>query len=138
MLHTMKVRCIRALILMLVGSRAVAQDTDRGTLASPELWEPLLRMGISLVLVLGVLGGCVWLAKRLRRGGAFQGGLIQITGGISLGGRDKVVLLKVGDEEILVGVSPAGMRPLHVLPSKAEPKQFENFMEQTQTLERRP
>lgn len=94
-------------------------------------------MGLSLVLVLAALAGCVWLVKRLRHGGAFQGGLIQITGGISLGGRDKVVLLKVGDEEILVGVSPTGMRPLHVLPSKAEPKQFEAFMEQTQTLERR-
>lgn len=137
MLPQLNSRYLHALPLLFAGNHALAQDSDRGTLASPELWEPLLRMGLSLVLVLVVLGGCVWLAKRLRHGGGFQGGLIQIISGISLGGRDKVVLLRVGEEEILVGVSPAGMRPLHVMPSKAEPKQFEEFMEQTQTLERR-
>ncbi len=137
MLAWLRNHCWQALPLVFIGSHALAQDAERGALASQDMWEPLLRMGLSLILVLAILAGCAWLAKRLRRGGAFQGGLIQITGGISLGGRDKVVLLRVGDDEILVGVSPSGMHPLHVLPSKAEPKQFEAFMEQTQTLERK-
>lgn len=130
-------RCRLLLLLLLIAGNAIAQTADRGKLAGEDIWEPLLRMGLSLGLVLAVLAGCAWLAKRLRRGGAFQGGLIKITGGLSLGGRDKVVLLRVGEEEILVGISPAGMRPLHVLQHKAEPKEFTEFLEQTQTLERR-
>ena len=86
--------------------------------------------------MLGIFLGA-WLAKRMRNGGAFQGGVIQVISGLSLGGREKVVLLRVADEQVLVGISPAGMRALHVLHSKPEPKEFDEFMEQTQALERR-
>lgn len=126
-----------ALGALLISGQAMAQAADRGALAGDEIWQPVLRMGLSLIVVLAVLAGCAWAAKRLRRGGAFQGGLIQITGGLSLGGRDKVVLLRVGGDELLVGVSPSGMRLLHVLNRKAEPKEFDDFLEQTQSLERR-
>lgn len=75
---------------------------------------PLIRMVLSLTAVLAVLGVVAWLAKRFR-GGQLQGGLIQIVSGLSLGPKEKVVLLRVGEEEILVGMSPAGMQQLHVL-----------------------
>ena len=75
---------------------------------------PLIRMVLSLAAVLALVGVLAWLAKRFR-GGQLQGGLIQIVSGLSLGPKDRVVLLRVGDEEILVGMSPAGMRPLHVM-----------------------
>lgn len=75
---------------------------------------PLVRMLLSLVAVLGVLGVCAWLARRVR-GTQIQGGLIQIVSGLSLGPKEKVVLLRVGDDEVLVGLSAAGMQPLHVM-----------------------
>ncbi len=75
---------------------------------------PLLRMVLSLALVLGLVGAFAWLAKRFR-GGQLQGGLIQIVSGLSLGPKERVVLLRVGDEEVLVGLSPAGMSRLHVM-----------------------
>lgn len=94
---------------------------------SAVLWGPALRMIVSLAGVLALLGVCAWAARRLRAGGRLGGGLIQIVSGLSLGGREKVVLLRVGDEEILVGISPAGMRPLHVL--KGHGKTFAELME---------
>lgn len=84
---------------------------------------PLLRMVFSLLAVLAVLGVCAWLARRVR-GSQLNGGLIQIVSGLSLGPKEKVVLLRVGDEEVLVGMSAAGMQPLHVLGQPTTPQRF--------------
>ena len=50
-----------------------------------------------------------------------RSGLIEVVSGISLGTREKVVLLRVGREQVLVGVSPAGMRTLHVIRNPETP-----------------
>jgi len=84
---------------------------------------PLLRMALSLMAVLALVALCAWLARRLRST-QLQGGLIQIVSGLSLGPKEKVVLLRVGEEEILVGLSQAGLQPLHVLGESATPQKF--------------
>jgi flagellar protein FliO/FliZ len=50
---------------------------------------------------------------------------IRIIDGLSIGTRERVVLLGVDDQKVLVGISPGGMRPLHVFASDAT----ENFNE---------
>lgn len=119
------------LFIALLGSLPqllLAAEAEAGASAA-DLWAPALRMILSLGAVLAVLAACVWLAQRLRNGGAFKTGLIEVVSGISLGGREKVVLLRVGGEEILVGISPAGMRALHVLKSEARAAEFADYME---------
>ena len=98
------------------GHATVSAAPDAASLAAP-----LVRMVLSLAAVLGVVWGLAWLAKRLRQGGAARAGMIEILSGVSLGTRDKVVLLRVGGEQVLVGVSPAGMRALHVIRDGAPP-----------------
>lgn len=133
----MRPSLIALLILLACMSAGPALAQQPGAAPATDIWEPALRMVLSLGAVLAVLAGCVWLARRLRDGGAFRGGLIRVVSGISLGGRDKVVLLQVGEEQVLVGVSAAGMRPLHVLrnTTSAEPRRFDEYLEATQTLE---
>ncbi len=130
-----RTRTIRSgIALMALSSCSVAAATD-ATAITPEIWGPAVRMVLSLGAVLAVLAGCAWFAKRLRDGGRFKSGIIEVVSGISLGGRDKVVLLRVGTDEVLVGISPTGMRPLHVLRERAEPREFEQYLEATQTME---
>ena len=64
--------------------------------------------------MLALVASCAWVLRRFR-GGQLQGGLIQIVSGLSLGPKERVVLLRVGDEEVLVGLTPAGINPLHVM-----------------------
>ena len=123
---------IALLALAFCSGAAAAADTPG---VSVDIWGPALRMVLSLGDVLAVLAGCAWLAKRLRGGGRFKSGVIEVVSGISLGGRDKVVLLKVGSEEVLIGISPTGMCPLHVLKERPEPREFEQYLESTQTME---
>lgn len=72
-------------------------------------------MFLSLLAVLVVLAGFVWSARWLRQRQTSPGEPIEIVSGVSLGAKERVVLLRVGDEQVLVGVSPAGMRRLHVI-----------------------
>src|SRR5262245_53363853 len=63
---------------------------------------PALRMVLSLGAVLALVAGLAWVAQRLRAGGGLKSGLIEIVSGVSLGAREKVVLLRVGQEQVLV------------------------------------
>jgi flagellar protein FliO/FliZ len=107
-------------------SEAVTPPTG---VTNTDLWAPTLRMILGLGGVLVVLGVLAFIAKRLRQGNAFKSGMIEIVSGVSLGGREKVVLLRVGEDEILVGMSPSGMRPLHVMHrTVVEPAEFDTYM----------
>jgi flagellar protein FliO/FliZ len=71
-----------------------------------------------MLAVLLLLGGLAWL---LRRSGRFTSGVhgaLQILGGVSMGARERIVLLQVGKQQLLVGVAPGRIQTLHVL---AEP-----------------
>jgi flagellar protein FliO/FliZ len=89
--------------------------TAGGGLATGDLVGATLRMAAGLAVVLGLLGVAAWASRRFRISGRLRSGLIEVESGISLGAREKVVLLKVGNEQVLVGISPAGMRTLHVI-----------------------
>lgn len=69
-----------------------------------------LALVVALILVLGVV-----LRGRGPLGGSAAGGALQIRAQLALGPRERVVVLRVGDEDILLGVSPAGVRALHLL-----------------------
>jgi flagellar protein FliO/FliZ len=101
------------------------------TTDSSGLVGPAVRMLASLAAVLALVAALAWIAQKLRNGTRARGGLIEILSGVSLGTRDKVVLLRVGEEQVLVGVSPAGMRALHVIrDGAARPPSFQAHMEQ--------
>ncbi|MFW2404797.1 MAG: flagellar biosynthetic protein FliO [Gammaproteobacteria bacterium] len=126
-----------SLALSLPGAEALAETgATAGGLAdgtnAADMWGPALRMLGSLIAVLAIVGALAWVAQRLKNGGHLQSGLIQVVSGVSLGNRDKVVLLRVNDEEILVGVGPSGMRSLHVMQARPSTPKFSDVMDATE------
>jgi flagellar protein FliO/FliZ len=111
-----------------VAATAATAPVAGGGLASGDLVGASLRMVGGLLVVLGLLGLVAWFSRRFRIGQRLRGGVIEVTSGLSLGAREKVVLLRVGTEQVLVGVSPAGMRTLHVLKEPA-PAEFNSHLE---------
>lgn len=112
------------------GTQTAAQPVPGG-LPAGSLTGWTLRMALMLGLVLALVGGLAWLAQRLRSGGHLKSGLIEVVSGISLGSREKVVLLRVGGEQVLVGVTPSGMRTLHVMSGTAADRpSFASHLEQ--------
>ncbi len=70
---------------------------------------------VGLVVVLVFIGVLVWLLRRFGRFDTAAQGNLQILGGLSVGTRERVLLVKVADTELLLGVAPGRVQTLHVL-----------------------
>lgn len=75
----------------------------------------LVQLIIGLVLVLVCIIALAWFAKRFRYLQSSPAGSMQILGGISMGARERVVLMQVGSTRLLLGVAPGRINTLHVL-----------------------
>ena len=76
----------------------------------------LLRVVLALIVVLAAVLAAAWLARRMRAlsGGGGTAGL-QMLAQLPLGTRERAVLVRVGDCQVLIGVAPGNVRTLHVL-----------------------
>lgn len=71
---------------------------------------------LALVLVVGLILLLAWLAKRMPGlGGASGNPALRIVGSLALGPRERVVVVAVGDTQLLLGVGAGGTRTLHTL-----------------------
>jgi flagellar protein FliO/FliZ len=77
-----------------------------------------LEVTFALLLVLGVIALLAWLARRMQRisGGVGGRDRIQMLGDRSVGPKERLVLVRIGDTDILVGVAAGNVRMLHVFP----------------------
>jgi flagellar protein FliO/FliZ len=74
--------------------------------------------GLLLIVVLMFAGA--WL---FRRGGGLQAmarGPVKLIGGVSVGARERVLVLEVADTWLVVGVAPGQVRALHTM-ARQEP-----------------
>ncbi|WP_126453795.1 flagellar biosynthetic protein FliO [Sulfuriflexus mobilis] len=75
----------------------------------------LAQVALGLLLVLCLILAVAWLLKRVGGFSVSGNGALKILGGLSMGARERVVLMQVGEEQILIGVSPGRVQTLHVL-----------------------
>ena len=75
----------------------------------------MLQLFSGLLIVLVSIVVLAIVAKRFNRWQPAGAGNLKILGGMSMGGREKVVLVQAGNERILLGVAPGRVNLLHVL-----------------------
>ena len=93
--------------------------------AVPAATAPMVNSGVAgqltqlvfgLLLVLGLIFFLAWLLRRVQQAGpAGRGQVIELIGSRALGPRDRLMLVQVGNEQILLGLSPGTITALHVL-----------------------
>ncbi|WLG52419.1 flagellar biosynthetic protein FliO [Pseudomonas sp. FP1742] len=89
----------------------------------------LTQLVFGLLLVLGLIFLLAWLLRRVQQAGpAGKGQVIELIGSRALGPRDRLMLVQVGNEQILLGLSPGTITALHVL---KEPVQVPGGTEKT-------
>ncbi len=98
----------------------------------------LLQTVLFLVLIVGLIVGLGWIVRRM--GGMTAGGkgLVSVVGGVSLGPRERAVIIQAGDTRLLVGVAPGRVQTLCVLDSaddekESPPQSGEEFKERLET-----
>ncbi len=75
----------------------------------------LLKLTIGLILVVVVIFLLAWMMRKMNLTQHGKSGLIKIVAGLAVGSRDRIVLLQVGDEQLLLGLSPGRIEKLHTL-----------------------
>nr|WP_178131139.1 flagellar biosynthetic protein FliO [Pseudomonas sp. C1C7] len=99
---------------------ALAAEPTAATAAAPVASSgvagQLTQLVLGLLLVVGLIFFLAWLLRRVQQAGpAGKGQVIDIVGTRALGPRDRLVLVQVGNEQILLGLSPGTITALHVL-----------------------
>ncbi|VVD87378.1 flagellar biosynthetic protein FliO [Pandoraea commovens] len=97
-------------------SMAHAQGTASQAAAVPSLGGAgIVQTGFGLVLVLALLFGLAWLAKRFGLQRPLGGGNVRIVGSAAVGQRERVVVVEVAGDWVVLGVAPGQVRSLHVI-----------------------
>ena len=80
----------------------------------------LFKVLLGLIVVLAAMAGALWLIKRSGLGPAQGGGVIKVVGGVSVGNRERVLVLEVADQWIVVGVAPGQVTSIANLPRQEQ------------------
>jgi len=76
----------------------------------------LFQVLLGLVLVLGLMAALAWVLKRFGAARSAGGAAIRVVGGVSVGGRERVLIIEAADQWIVVGVAPGRVNALATLP----------------------
>ena len=76
----------------------------------------LLQVFIGLVAVLLLIAATAWVAKRLGVSRGSSSSLLHVVSSTSVGTRERVVVVEVGESWLVVGVAPGSVNALMTLP----------------------
>ena len=77
-----------------------------------------MQVVFGLVVVLALLAGTAWLLKRLGGMRATGGSVARVVGGVNVGTRERVIVVEVADQWIVVGVAPGQVNALTTMPKQ--------------------
>ena len=81
----------------------------------------LAEVTLALIVIVALIAGLAWVLKRTRGFGVGAGARdrIQVLGDRMVGQKERCVLVRVGDTDILIGVASGSVNTLHVFPPGA-------------------
>lgn len=111
---------IIALLFTELSYAAIAVDKSKDKVITSLASEPVglgnyMQMFFGLFIVVALIFGMAWFMRRMGSMNGMAAGNLKVLGGISVGQRERVVLIQAGDTQLLVGVAPGEIRTLHVL-----------------------
>ncbi len=100
---------------------AQATAATAPTPAATGLGGSALQLFFSMALVFALLGGSLWLLKRLSAPRGVAGGLMKIIAATAVGTRERVVVLEIGSTWLVLGVAPGQVSALAEVPRQTLP-----------------
>jgi flagellar protein FliO/FliZ len=107
--------------LLVTGWSTLAHASESSAALSPIDTDNLLQVAFGLGVVLLAILFASRVAKRLFRVPTGMTDQLKVVCGISMGARERVVLLQAGKTQLLLGVSPGRIQTLHVLDEPLTP-----------------
>jgi len=92
-----------------------AGETDKEILKelnNPVSTSSILQVIVGLVVVLAVFAVSAFVLKRMGRFSSLDNGAMKIVATLTMGTRERIVLLQAGEQQIVIGISPGRMQTL--------------------------
>ncbi|WP_431820910.1 flagellar biosynthetic protein FliO [Burkholderia sp. F1] len=100
---------------------AIASSVVVGS-AAPSLGVgAVLQTLVGLAVVIGLVFGCAWLARRFGFQPARRGGPLKVVSSVAVGTKESATIVEIGDTWLVLGVAPGNVRLLHTLPAGSAP-----------------
>jgi len=112
---------------LLSGVLLAASETDSSVMSKVFTADALYKLIGSFAAVFLLMFAVAYLMKKLNPLDSSLNKKFKVIAVLPFGAKQKAVLLQVGDEQIMLGISPENIRTLHVLPvalkqENSEPK----------------
>ncbi len=132
-----RLAALLAAALPLLASAAEPGKTLATPMAEGSMGGQLVQVLLGLLLVIGMIFVLAWLLRRVQQIGPRGGQVIKLVASQPLGPRERLVLVQVGNEQILLGLTAGRITPLHTLkepvyvadPQAATPEFAQRLME---------
>ncbi len=99
-----------------------AQSAADNISRSPVAAGSVLQMVAGLALVVILIFALAWAVRRFGNVNVNARGALRVVGALSMGARERVVLIQAGEKQILLGVAPGRVQTLHVLEEPIQPQ----------------
>ena len=102
-----------------------------------------MQVTLGLLVVLGLMAAAAWVLRRFNTAKGNNAAQIKIIGGVSVGNRERVMVVEIADQWIVVGVAPGRVNALATMAKQettivtdaAPSKNFSSWL--AQTIEKR-
>lgn len=74
----------------------------------------MAQTALSLLLVLGAIFALAWLVRRMQGMRSGLGGVLSVKSGLQVGPKERVLWIRAGDTDLLIGVAAGRVQTLHV------------------------
>lgn len=110
---------LRSFVILVLYSPAVllAEDTATQLAKGNGYSGYFIKMILSMLLIIGMLAAFSWYTRRFGMGmlGHKPNDHLQVVSMLSLGAKERVVMIQAGDDQLILGLVPGEIKKLHVI-----------------------
>ncbi len=101
---------------LVLGDNGDGGNEDAATIGAgaPDTLGTAVTLGIGLLVVVALILGCAWVARRVQGFGGVNSQALKVVAVLSVGQKERVALIDVAEKQILIGITPQSVRTLHV------------------------
>ncbi|WP_217474659.1 flagellar biosynthetic protein FliO [Stutzerimonas stutzeri] len=104
-----------AFLALMPALPAMAAEPAATSMSSAGMGAQMSKLLLGLLLVIGLIFLLAWLLRRVQQLNPRGNQAIKLISSHALGPRERLVLVQVGSEQVLLGLSAGRIAPLHVL-----------------------
>lgn len=97
-----------------VRAQEVAAPAREAASNAPDTVATVISLGLGLLAVVAVIYGCAWLIRRMNGMTGMNNNAIKVVSVLAIGARERIALVEVGGQQILLGITPSTIRTLQV------------------------